>query len=61
MWKLGVGLDSVFETESREARFAAGVWKKVETGSFCDEGGFWEDAPLGSPLSMSDLHPESMW
>ncbi len=54
------------------ARFAAGVWKKLETGNdvFCDDTGFWDKFPSawawawvtdGEPASMNDWHAESIW
>jgi hypothetical protein len=49
-------------------RFAAGVWKKLETGreAFCEVVDFWGKFPLtwvvgGEPVSIKDSHPESMW
>lgn len=49
------------------ARFAAGVWKKLDTADFCDAGGFCVEGGMvavlggGEPVSRNDSHAESMW
>lgn len=59
--KLKLDPDSTFGVGYTAARFAAGVWKKLETepGGFCVEGGCCVSG--GELVSRKDSHDESIW
>jgi len=59
------GLGSALGVGCTATRFAAGVWKKLETEGFWDAESFWDGVPFccvsgGEPVSTNDSQPESM-
>lgn len=62
-----LGADTPVGVVNDAARFAAGVWKKLDTAGFCDAGGFWVEGGTaavlggGELVSRNSLQPESMW
>lgn len=68
-WKVRLGLASILGVGYDAARFAAGVWKKLDREGvcFCVLGGFWVDDGVcwvsGGVLvlvSRKSSHPESI-